>query len=339
MVIDGQTEWVRGQAQPTSLSDGSTLWHGQIMIITRQKEMEQALTQSKIQLKEAQRIAKLGHWVAYPEQGRLEWSDNVFDILKLDRSAFKPSIKKFTSLIHPDDVALEKAATEEAWQTGKYDVAHRVSAPNGKIIWVHQLGEARTSSSGELQLFGTVRDITAEKHNEENLRILAATDALTGVANRRYLNQMMTSAVADFQATGSIFSLIMFDYDFFKSINDTHGHSIGDQVLITGTQLIQQTVRSNDLFARLGGEEFAVILYGANIYAATRVAHKLRKQLSELIITADGKDLKIKVTASFGVVEMSNAYQSPDDLLSAVDKALYRAKNNGRNQVIQVLPT
>ncbi|MCO4322148.1 sensor domain-containing diguanylate cyclase [Aliidiomarina quisquiliarum] len=302
------------------------------------KRNREGAGKTQSQLREAQRIAKLGHWVAYPYQNRLEWSDNVYDVLGIERGTFEPSIKNFLSVIHPDDVGIEQAAMEKAWETGKYEVSHRVCTPSGDVVWVHELGELTTLPCGDVQLLGTVRNITAEKHNEENLRILASTDALTGIANRRHFNQSLKHAFSNYHKNRSAFSIIIFDYDFFKSINDTYGHSVGDAVLIEGARVIQQAVRGNDLFARLGGEEFAVILYGADIESAIKIARKLQDKLKKACVSIQGQDLLLNVTASFGVAEMSHRYQYPDNLLNAVDKALYQAKDRGRNRIVRVSP-
>lgn len=336
VMIRGRTEWLRGQAMPTRLEDGSVLWHGQIMVVTSEKETEEALAKSQLQLREAQRIAKLGHWVAYPNQNRLEWSDNVFDILNIDRGTFTPTIEDFLAMIHRDDIGVEQAAMKQAWETGNYDVRHRVCSPSGDTLWVHERGELTTLPCGQVQLLGTVRDITAEKQHEESLRVLASTDALTGVANRRCFNQALEVAFSNYSAAQTKFSVILFDYDLFKSVNDSYGHSVGDEVLKVGAQIIQQAVRNDDLFARLGGEEFAVILYGADTSSALTIAEKLREKLKLMAIDVQGQSSVLNITASFGVVEMSSCYQKPDDLLNAVDQALYQAKGNGRDQIIKV---
>lgn len=336
IINNERLDWVRGQAQPIREDDKGTLWHGQMMLVTEAKKLEADLKQSRRQLEEAHRIARLGHWVAYPEEGVLYWSKNVYALFALDELSFEPAIATFLEMIHPEDVAIERSAMEQAKETGLYQVEHRVCTSKGDVVWVQQRGELKRLENGQLQVFGTVRDISDQKNAEFALQALASTDALTGVSNRRFLSQQLDQAVVAFHAQDIPFCLVMFDFDNFKSINDQYGHSTGDRVLKLGAELVQANIRQSDVFGRLGGEEFAIILQYVSLDAAMAVAEKLRAAIARHQFMAVATQAPLTVTASFGVVAMAPQYHVADDVLHAVDEALYQAKHAGRNQVISV---
>ena len=163
----------------------------------------------------------------------------------------------------------------------------------------------------------------------------ALTDPLTGLANRKAFDQeikrlMMLSNEGD----GYTFSIILLDIDHFKSFNDNFGHQIGDQVLKLVARTIKESVKGRDVIVRFGGEEFVALLPETNIQGGLRIAEILRQEVEkkEVINKATGKKLA-KITLSAGVAQYRHK-EDGDDLVQRVDKALYDAKNSGRNQVI-----
>lgn len=172
-----------------------------------------------------------------------------------------------------------------------------------------------------------VRDITLRKRNEEAVYLLATTDSLTGIANRREFVGILTREMDQAKRYGLPLALAMYDLDNFKRINDTFGHDVGDQVLQIVTGLVRENIRAADVVARWGGEEFMVLMPQADISAAANMAEKLRREVA-------GHPFKTvdQLTVSFGVV----IYEPQDDmhsLLKRVDDALYLAKARGRNRV------
>ena len=156
----------------------------------------------------------------------------------------------------------------------------------------------------------------------------ARTDALTLLANRRAFDDELTRRFAEFRRHGRVFSLVMADVDHFKKFNDAHGHQVGDEVLRDVARLLRRTMREMDLVSRYGGEEFAIVLPGANLDEACKAAARACEGIGESHFRHDGKELR--VTASFGIAEV----QGNDDaakLLARADKALYAAKDGGRN--------
>jgi len=180
---------------------------------------------------------------------------------------------------------------------------------------------------------GGLRDISNRKKKEEQLRRLATTDSLTGLNNRRRFMELMENELKKGQRYAHPFSVIMFDADKFKQINDTFGHDVGDQVLTDISRLTQQQMRETDFSGRLGGEEFAVGLPLTDIKGAIGLAERLRAAFEASVVDA-GDGSAIHYTMSFGVACCPP--DSPIDvtsLMKQADTALYLAKATGRNRV------
>ena len=165
------------------------------------------------------------------------------------------------------------------------------------------------------------------KRQRDELIYIASHDKLTGLYNRHYLAELGRQTFASARRHSDSMSVIMCDVDYFKAINDNHGHLNGDKVLQAVGSLLKSNTRTEDFSARFGGEEFVVVVWRCNAQEAKNKAEKIRKELSELEIDS------IKVTASFGVVQLSHKHENFEDLLKEADEALYRAKENGRNRV------
>ncbi len=157
----------------------------------------------------------------------------------------------------------------------------------------------------------------------------AAYDGLTGLANRRSAYDSLAAMIARGRRTHSKLSVVMFDLDRFKQINDGYGHAAGDEVLRSVAGALRDTVRDTDVCARVGGEEFVVLLPDAGLADARLVAERLRARLRGQQIPAIGSS----VTASFGVAELQPADATAENLLHRADQAMYRAKRTGRDQV------
>ncbi len=177
-----------------------------------------------------------------------------------------------------------------------------------------------------------IRDITERKMFEETLYNLTMTDELTTLFNRRYFMQMAEKELNRTRRYGHALSLAIFDIDFFKNVNDSCGHSAGDRVLITLSQILKKRLRKTDTAARLGGEEFGLILPDTNLENAYVVTEDLRKVIAGTPVYYEGN--KISFTVSIGVTACSPGTLYVEELLRAADKALYRAKDEGRNRTI-----
>ncbi len=166
-----------------------------------------------------------------------------------------------------------------------------------------------------------------EQQNLELQRI-STTDALTGVPNRRKLLEILEYEFNQATRHHTPLSVIMVDIDFFKSVNDTYGHDVGDELLKAFSSISQQCMRKSDTFGRWGGEEFLIINANSDAKSSRQLAEKLRQNVAEYTFPQVGHK-----TASFGVAELTDRDDSIDTLLKRADEALYQAKENGRNQV------
>lgn len=171
----------------------------------------------------------------------------------------------------------------------------------------------------------------ALRESQERLRTLASTDALTGLANRRRFWMVAASELQRARRYGSQLAMILIDVDKFKRVNDTFGHDVGDQVLRELSRVGSANIRSFDLLARVGGEEFALILPESGLEAASHTAERLRQAVESETIKIGPH--QVFMTISLGVAALSSKMDQVDDLYKAADQALYQAKQDGRNSV------
>mgnify|MGYP002621448621 FL=1 len=166
---------------------------------------------------------------------------------------------------------------------------------------------------------------------EESLE-MAVLDPLTGLYNRRYMASRLRQAVDGWEASAEKVSVVLFDIDHFKRINDTWGHQAGDEVLRGFTERMGQQLRALDIAGRVGGEEFMVILAGASSREASEAAERVRSAIAREPFVLRSAGITVEVTTSAGVAEILHG-DTPESLVARADQALYRAKAAGRNQI------
>ncbi|MGQ4878685.1 diguanylate cyclase [Billgrantia sp. LNSP4103-1] len=279
-----------------------------------------------------QQIARLGYWRASLKRNELYWSDVIYDIFGVSLSTFTPSIRAFKAMVHPDDLESVEASMWRAQESGIHDVEHRIVRPDGEVRWVHELADYVPEGDEQI-LIGTVRDITEQKRLELRLRQLSRTDELTGLFNRRYFMQRLVQELARYRRHGRTASVVLFDFDHFKRINDTHGHPAGDQTLVCVGKLLRERLRTSDTPARLGGEEFALLLPDTELEEATRVAEKVRQLVQEQEFTLEaGRGFGVSITC--GVSAFRDTEETVEAILHRADQNLYQGKRAGRNRVV-----
>ena len=188
------------------------------------------------------------------------------------------------------------------------------------------LGDGR---KGRIWLFN---DVTAEVQQAEALRALAQTDALTGLANRRRFLEISEATLAGAEVGAASHAVLMLDIDHFKSVNDRFGHAVGDAVLRAVAGRCRAVLKAGDLPARLGGEEFAVLLANVERDEATAAAERLRAAVAATPVQVEAESVDVRISIGGTVMRPGDA--TVDTLLQRADAALYTAKRTGRNKVV-----
>ncbi len=301
------------------------------------------LNQNQRRLSNAQRIGEMGDWewdigldrvLPSDQARRIFGHPTAWDALQLDG---------FLTTVHPDDADRVREACQRAIADGdSFAIEHRVIQIGGSLRHVHQQVEvtAQDETGRALKLAGAVQDITHRKDAEEQIRRLAYYDALTGLPNRLQFSEQLVKAIANAQRLDQQVAVMFIDLDHFKRVNDTLGHSAGDELLRVVSARLASSIRCADSvgrnpsdispgsIARLGGDEFIVMLSNVNgVTAASAVARRLVAALTEAV-TIQGTELF--VSGSVGVAMYPNDGTDIDTLLMNADTAMYRAKEAGR---------
>jgi diguanylate cyclase (GGDEF)-like protein/PAS domain S-box-containing protein len=212
----------------------------------------------------------------------------------------------------------------------------RMKRRNGEEFWA-LLSTRMIEFEGEAALLVGISDVTEQKVLEERLRDLATKDELTGIYNRRHFIELAEIELSRSRRKTAPTSLAMLDIDHFKLVNDHFGHAVGDRALIEVAQAMKETLRVSDVSARLGGEEFVVLLPETALEGALAVTERLREQIGKAEIpVGDGRLARITVSAGVAELDFTEGLEA---LLKRADDALYAAKQQGRNRsVISGLP-
>ena len=285
-----------------------------IRYLLRSQQACKALRKSEKRWAQVQRIAKLGHWDWNIRDNRLLCSDEIYRVLGLRRPAKAVTYERFLRAVHPDDQVFVSNAVDEALNTGKaLDVDHRIILPNGSTRSVHEHAEVELDQSGRpVRMQGTVQDITERMKSEAQIRFLAYYDSLTGLPNRQLFAERADRALRESRRNGSRVALFYLDLDQFKYVNDTLGHSAGDELLKQVAQRLTDSIRDSDTVAkaalesqprsslsRMGGDEFTILLTGLDKgQQAAQVARRMLENLAQPVRI--GKQA-LYITGSLGI--------------------------------------
>lgn len=311
------------------------------------RRVAEALDKSEKSLKMAQSIAQLGHWEWHLETGEFYWSEEMFHILGFASHDVSTSYDAFLQCVHPEDKESLEQNLKNALAGKNFESEYRICLPNQDVRVVHIKGDIikqQPKLIGTIQylpeqhqvtMIGVMQDITERKKLESELMRQANTDCLTGCASRRHFLECANQEFARIQRYGGEMSVLMFDLDHFKVVNDKYGHQSGDIVLKKFVQVCRHMLRDVDVIGRIGGEEFAAILPETGHVQAMEVAKRLCLSFAGTPILLEGHDA-VHFTVSIGVASLLKNDSQFDLLLSRADKALYQAKHEGRNRVVCV---
>ncbi len=258
-------------------------------------------------------------------------SDEIENLSGYPASDFLEGKRTYEDLLLPEDRG-GKYVTERIAAHLPYEIEYRIRRADGKIRWVFERGSAYYSSYGEtLWLDGVVLDITHRRALQRELEELAITDSLTGLHNRRHFLERFEEEMKRAQRYHTTFSLLIFDLDRFKLVNDTYGHDAGDIALQRVAATARRGLRQVDSIGRLGGEEFGVLLPNTSLAEAAALAERLRNNIRQIVLTA--RDGQFSVTVSIGAAQYTPGIPDVDTLMKHADRALYHAKEAGRDCV------
>ncbi|HVF63588.1 MAG TPA: EAL domain-containing protein [Casimicrobiaceae bacterium] len=294
-------------------------------------------------LLQAQRIARVGSYEWERTHDRIVCSEEVFRLLRVDRSEFRLTTRTLLELMHEDDRRAYKrwiVALVQGVQRHGLDL--RLRGSGGASIHLHVLGEALRDDGGRTTgVIGTIQDATERTHAIQQIHRLAYYDVLTELPNRSRFHEKLAETLENARRLGKSFALMFLDLDQFKRINDTLGHAVGDDLLRIVAQRLTRVLRSDDAsgargkagerdVCRQGGDEFIVLLHNvASEEQAGRAANRVIEALAQPIVIGPSE---IFVSASIGIVLHPRDGESLDALLKNADVAMYHAKAEGRNR-------
>ncbi|MFD2637878.1 sensor domain-containing diguanylate cyclase [Piscibacillus salipiscarius] len=245
----------------------------------------------------------------------------------------------FSLIVHPNDLPRVEAEVEDYLSRGvyKYKQEYRLITSDGRVRWIDDRTTVTRGRNGDiLYIEGVLIDITERKEAEQKVFYLANNDPLTGIPNRRHFKQTLAREIDRHKETNEKLAVLYLDCDNFKQINDDLGHDAGDDFLLHLARRLRNCLREEDMIARIGGDEFNVLLTGVKseedvIKVAERLDH------------ASSKPWEIRgkiyhVTLSIGVAMAPDDGEEVDDLIRKADRALYKAKASGKNRLMWYVP-
>ncbi|MBZ9573623.1 sensor domain-containing diguanylate cyclase [Modicisalibacter sp. MOD 31.J] len=328
---DGYQLWVHGQAKPERQPDGSILWHGFCEDVTLRRQAQLALAENErryrfivenvsdlILLLDADGLCRF----ASPSVGRI-----------LGHAPQDLQLRPMIELLPPDDASrVQRHIHETARMGSNLRLELRARHAQGHYVWLETACSPYVSPlNGRYEwILAVGRDVTDRKLREMKLHELSTIDSLTGALNRGAFLGCLRSALEAADPSAARSSLVIFDIDHFKAINDTWGHAAGDLVLASLGEICRSTLRAHDIFGRIGGEEFALVLVSQPLQEAIGLAERLRGKFENVLVEFHGEWLNF--TVSFGVAERRDD-EPIEDLMHRADMGLYAAKRHGRNRV------
>ena len=300
--------------------------------VLERKRVEAELRWSESRLRVALRAARMGVWEQDLASGLFYWSNEMEKLFGLEPDSFSGRYDDFLLLVHPDDRGRVAATMGRASETATgYDLEYRVLRPDGGIRWLACFGERIDAPAAGAHLAGVAIDITERREAEEDAIRLAHHDALTGLPNRRLLEERLEQAIVRARRNKHSVAVMLLDLDNFKHVNDSRGHPVGDRLLCAVAERLGQVLRATDTLARLGGDEFAIVQ--ADLRDPEGAATLAGKLIEALIDPFPIEHEELHTTTSIGISLFPADGDDPALLIKQADVALYRAKAAGRNRV------
>ena len=285
---------------------------------------------SEAHLKEAQRMSRTGSWEYSLDSAVFGMSTEMYRILHMNTKNDKVTWEQFLAFVAEEDREYVNEVIGEAVEHGsKFRMGYRISTANGDLIDVHTHGKVRKKADGKVRITGVTRDVTEQNRTQEMMEQLAYFDVLTRLPNRALFKDRLGKALESAKRSHTKVGLLFLDLDHFKLINDTLGHHVGDNLLVYVAELLNRQLRGSDTIARIGGDEFVVMLPQLNDEDdAPRVAEKLLASLEGQHII---ERHTLFVSTSIGISIFPEHAEDVGELIKRADTAMYEAKQKGRN--------
>ena len=342
---DGSLHWqvVQAQRLANTAPDKPRLWLLTLTDISPRKLAETKLREADDLWKLALESNGDGVWDWHVQTGIELYSPRYLQMYGFDADEIQPTPAEFDARTHPDDVAQMKVdrAAHFSGQTALYSNEHRVQCKDGSWKWILSRGMviSRDASGAPLRMVGTHTDITQRKTNEALIWAQARYDALTGLPNRRLLRERLEHALPAAQRGGTHLAVLFIDLDNFKEINDTMGHGVGDDLLVQAAQRIGERLGPQDTVARMGGDEFTVVLTALDARSSRAEAERVAQLILDVLAQAFVlQQEKVFISASIGISLCPVDGDQIEALLKHADQALFVAKRAGRNRLSHFTP-
>jgi len=334
LLSDGTVKWVHLASSFVSEDAQGQIRNGVLLDITARKLAEAQLMESEARWKLALESTGDGVWDWYIQTGDEFFSRRCKEIYGFAEDEIPDRSEALDGRTHPDDLPqmLRDRDAHFSGETPSYTNEHRILCKDGSWKWVLTRGMviSRDANGKPLRMIGTHTDISDRKEAEAMVWRQAHFDPLTGLPNRRTLRERLHNAIRHNQQTGEPVAVLFIDLDHFKEVNDTLGHDIGDLLLVEAARRITQPLGPQDTVARMGGDEFTVIL--GQVPDAPALDAMLQGMLDRLASAFHIGPEQVFVSASMGVALYPQDATLVEDLLKHADQALYVAKGAGRNR-------
>ncbi|MFV1850198.1 MAG: diguanylate cyclase domain-containing protein [Thalassospira sp.] len=302
-----------------------------ILLVHDLSRVRAGVTDDEHRFKQSQYFARIGTWDWRVDTDELYWSDAIYGMFGYKPGEVTPSYSLFCDAVHPDDRERVRQGELRCIETGEnHDEEYRVVWPDGHIRWLRETGNVIKDGTGEtVKMMGVVRDITEEREASDQIRDLAFNDPLTRLPNRIIFEDRLSKAIERAKRHKKRVAVVFIDLDGFKQINDQRGHAAGDRILIATGQRLMSAVRASDTVARIGGDEFTVVL--EDLETDAEVHGLADKILGAVSAPMASDDKTYQVGASLGISIYPEHARTLDTLIHLADQAMYAAKAEGTN--------
>ena len=322
--------WSEARRSNTGVVTGA--W-GALVDVTEREQDAAAVRSSLAGLRAAQELTGLGTWEWQPDTGGMAWSPEMYRLVGLDPGDVEPTLETWHRFVHPEDLDRVRrldvlAADRDGGTMETFRIVGADGVQRHAQSWSIVVG---ADENGPRAVCGATVDVTRQVHDRQLLERLSATDAITGLANRLAFDRRMQELLSD--PTRDV-AVLLLDLDRFKMVNDSLGHSVGDQLLVEVARRLDEVVPEGSLTARMGGDEFVIVPRpGLGWLQVRRLAQSIVDSLRVPYVLPESGEMLV-CPASVGVTSTSGREVGVTDLLREADLALYRAKDSGRDRYV-----